>query len=129
MSEPSDVTQPQTSRLKSAHRDFFAHLLEMPRWHKTVLAISALLAAGGALGQLTSSTPKTTSTQVAAENSPPVNTGKFAADSPSQPPKVQRDDGAVRHTSPYMTRVGLSILIGFVVGWVSRTFLKLTAML
>jgi uncharacterized membrane protein (Fun14 family) len=124
---------PVSSPRRAPVREFFAHLIEMPRWHKVVLTIAGGLAACGLLGQA-SGMVAGSSPAVMRSDAPkdaPVG-GSHAFDTRSTPTspepsaEPQTPSMAVR-VSPWATRVGLGFVGGFVIGWAFRAFIKLMA--
>ena len=139
---------------KDAPADFADHVATMPRWHKFVLAIGvALLVAGGVGWVMTRNGPATVTTtttvvepKTGAQRSVtgiPKNSSGFvgsnssgtSADPTPSPRTVTTTtpapapDGWIAKLSPETTRVGGSVVAGFVVGWLFRTFLKTMAFL
>jgi uncharacterized membrane protein (Fun14 family) len=130
-----------TERLRwnTAPRHFFAHLATMPRWHKLVLLVGVGLAIAGGIGWMTSraasdngtrvtSTSTSTSTPVQA----PPGASKFigsdtppAADTTSTTTTIREEPPTlIGRLSPNATRIGGSVVAGFVFGWIFRAFLK-----
>ncbi|MGH7177664.1 MAG: FUN14 domain-containing protein [Tepidisphaeraceae bacterium] len=91
----------------------------MPRWQKSLLTGAIALAGCGMTGQLVGyfSDPRTNGAEVSAPQS-------TAVAGTENPPQTWR-----RKYSPAMTRMGLSFVAAFVLGWVFRTFLKTMALI
>lgn len=139
---------------KDAPAEFADHVATMPRWHKFVLAIGvALLIAGGVGWVMTRNAPAAvtttttvvepkTGTQRSVSGIPKNSSGFVGSNSTgtsTDPTPSQRTvttttpapapDGWVAKLSPETTRVGGSVVAGFVVGWLFRAFLKTMAFL
>jgi uncharacterized membrane protein (Fun14 family) len=125
-------------RWRNSHQHFLTHLLVMPLWHKAVILLAGLAALLGTAGQLATSpvveqhVAKVTGNDVAP---PPPNARGFVNDAPGGNPTVpvaQPADSPRSFTmavSPHAKRVGLSIVLGFVIGWFFRAFVKTMAFL
>ena len=123
-------------RWATAHRHFLSHLVVMPAWHKMVILLGGLLAVGGTVGRMAASANPSGGAHVSTPSGPPppVGSSGFAADAPastSTPANVEVDEpsGPVGRVSPHMQRVGLSVVLGFVLGWFFRAFIKTMALL
>ena len=124
----------ERSRWANAHHDFFAHVVTMPGWHKSVLLIGALLAVLGTAGVLAgkmggTAPPPVTSGGAAA----PSGASKMVDDGTSAGGSAQRTEtkqpaGLLGSLSPHAMKVGASIVAGFVIGWLFRAFLKTMAL-
>ena len=113
-------------RWADAHNHFLTHLRTMPGWHKVVILIGGLLGVMGTIGQITTKTDAASRTHVT--NNAPADSRSFAnsadpATDATPPPST------MAALSPHATRVGLSIVLGFVIGWLFRAFLKTMAFL
>lgn len=109
----------ETLSFGNAPQHFIAHLFIMPGWHKVVLTLAAVLGIVGGTG---------------------VAANKMVA-----PPKsdngamVQQDQastggsapfgGVLGKASPHAMRIGVSIIIGFILGWIFRAFIKLMTLM
>src|SRR5437763_1971162 len=123
-------------RWDDAHRHFFSHLAHMPGWHKAVILLAGLIAAAGTVGQVTGHVARRNtpvqhvaggnSTAPAGSNGFVGNTGGPAA---PQAPASEPELGLLGRISPHATKVGLSIVLGFIVGWLFRAFLKTMALI
>ena len=117
-------------RWGNAHNHFLTHLITMPGWHKAVILFGGLLAVLGTVGQIVTKTGGDAQVHVTTGNGPATGAGNnlvngndsSASASPAEPV------GSLSGLSPYATRVGLSIVLGFVVGWLFRAFLKTMAL-
>jgi uncharacterized membrane protein (Fun14 family) len=99
---------------------FFSDLVRMPLWHKGVLA-AAIVVCGigwgnrilhlGAYAPTPSATTTANPNQINAVQTDSTIADSQAPDTPTKP-------------APWARRVGGSVLLGFVVGWAFRTFLK-----
>lgn len=112
----------------NAHQHFLTHLRFMPAWHKAVILIGGLLAVLGTVGQIVAKTGGDAQVHVTTGTTPAPSYGNqmvgstdAAADVPPQPV------GSLSRMSPQSTRIGLSIVLGFVIGWLFRAFLKTMA--
>lgn len=117
---------------QTAPRNFVIHLATMPLWHKLVLLLGLILAIGGGIGWAmarTGQTPHTTSTTTVRTpaNSSSFTTGDSAADDSTTTITTTNSDGGglLARISPNATRIGTSVIVGFVLGWIFRAFLKL----
>jgi uncharacterized membrane protein (Fun14 family) len=124
-----------TERLRwdTAHEHFAAHVKTMPRWHKAVLVMGVVLAlAGGAGWVMGRNEGDGKAARVTTTGSPaPVGSSKFIDDNGagSSPTSTtgQSAPGMISRLSPNATRIGVSVLAGFVLGWLFRAFLKTMA--
>jgi uncharacterized membrane protein (Fun14 family) len=121
---------------------FFAHVAIMPAWQKLVLVIAVLLASVGSVGwamshfsktdQTRTTTTSTTSTPPRA--STPAGTSSFIDNragtaTPSTTVETtstatNQAPGLIDKFSPGTTRIGVSVVAGFILGWLFRAFLK-----
>jgi uncharacterized membrane protein (Fun14 family) len=137
------ATATTTERLRwhNAFGHFLAHIATMPRWHKLVLLIGVVLAIAGGIGWMTSRAAGDTGTRVtststsstAAPGQAPAGASKFigndaptAADTTTTTTTTIREEPPtlIGRLSPNATRIGGSIVAGFVFGWIFRAFLK-----
>jgi uncharacterized membrane protein (Fun14 family) len=93
----------------NSYQYFLAHLVGMPSWHKAVLLVAALVCGSGAFGSIASRSSATTQSV--------ISTTAPSDDSAAS-------DSMFGRISPHMIRIGASIVIGFVVGWYMRAFVK-----
>ena len=93
----------------NSYQYFLAHLVGMPSWHKAVVLIAALVCGSGTFGSIASRSFATT--QSAISTTAPTDSGAA-------------NDSVFGRVSPHMIRIGASIVIGFVVGWYLRAFVK-----
>lgn len=126
MSDSATEQSPQTPNATRGHlRSFAADVLRMPRWQKSLLTLAVLLLGVGSTGQVAGyfsggSGASATKSDSGAEVSL-VTSEKHETVAP-KPTLTER-------ISPWMTKVGLSFIVGFVVGWLLRTFLKTVALI
>lgn len=110
-------------------REFFQHLIELPRWQKTVLLLASMLTVAGVAGQVSLSATKAVKNQSSDETKPSMPTGGMHAFDPSGAPKSTSTPAPsptfVQRVSPYATRVGLGLVGGFIIGWAFRAFIKM----
>jgi uncharacterized membrane protein (Fun14 family) len=106
---PSNIsTGRRTAR--SIFFQFVSDLIQMPRWHKGVLgtALAIVLLGWAHRGYHA----------IADSNLPPISATGIQQPTPTTQPAPSLLAGWAR-------RVGASVLLGFLVGWVFRTFLKI----
>ncbi len=108
----------------------------MARWQKIMLIVGLILAGIGISGQVRQRLAPATESVV--ESSPGhgvtspgehrsfVGTGQTGK--PSQPEATPAEPSAVQTNTPWMTRVGIGFIGGFVLGWAFRAFLKLMSL-
>jgi uncharacterized membrane protein (Fun14 family) len=126
-------------------REFFAHLVEMPRSHKIVLTLATLLAACGAAGVVTRKAEVATTATVSSatgsqqqqqQQSPSgpsrgfvsSDSGSSSASTPAPTPAPAPPPPTLtERISPHAMHVGLGMIGGFVIGWAFRAFLKMMA--
>jgi len=115
------------------------HLARMPRWHQVVLLVAIVLAAAGSVGwAVTRTAPGQTvpASAAAAQHSSALPAHSGFVDSrttgttplPADAAADANDTtpgGWISRLSPHATGVGLSVVGGFLVGWLFRAFLKL----
>ena len=110
----------------NAHRHFFSHLGTMPGWHQIVLIAGVLIAVVGGVGKAT--TPSAPTAQVSADGSIPSGSSGLVGDpGPTSDSGIQI--GTFGKISPHMIGVGFSIVVGFILGWFFRAFIKSMAMI
>ncbi len=116
-------------RLKwaNAHNHFLTHLAIMPAWHKAVILIGGLLAVLGTVGQIAAKVGGDAHVRVTTGSVPTAANGSKLVDD-NQPAKSDQPTGSLSVLSPHATRIGLSIVLGFVIGWLFRAFLKTMAL-
>jgi uncharacterized membrane protein (Fun14 family) len=119
-------------------RQFFGNLLKLPKWQKTVLSVSLLLLGGGVAGQTVTRLGPDAAAQTKSEKPPESpDAGMFGTDRSAIPlpseveaaPDRRRVASAVESASPWATRVGGSAIVGFVIGWLVRAFIKATLLI
>jgi uncharacterized membrane protein (Fun14 family) len=121
-----------TIRWGTAHRHFLSHLVTMPGWHKLVIVLGGLVAVAGTAGRVATAKPADSAPQVSSPVPRPTGSSGFAADAPATPtPKAAapQPTGFLSQISPHMQGVGLSVVLGFIIGWFFRAFLKTMALL
>ena len=123
----SDI--PMQASWGQVHQLFFNHVATMPGWNKLVLMIGVLMALSGGAGQLLSAVAGGSNLRPGSTPAPAV--------SPTAPPSLRPDAHTpaepapypfMGRVSPHATRVGVSLVGGFVLGWLCRAFLKTMAM-
>jgi uncharacterized membrane protein (Fun14 family) len=118
-----DTAQP--ARWTSSHHNFLTHLMVMPGWHKAVILMAGALALLGTVGQFAGKLKE----PPAAQRSVSDPTGsRLVPDSSSSATRTD-DGGLLIRLSPHAVKVGLSIILGFILGWIFRAFLKTMALI
>src|SRR5205085_4974601 len=129
-------------RWSNAHRHFLSHLVVMPRWHKGVILIAGTIAALGTVGQIATrfaqpapvvqpNAPQPPRSAPAGGSSSFVGESADRSPAPNQAPAPSAqpaNHGPLGRISPHATKVGLSIVLGFIIGWLCRAFLKTMAL-
>jgi uncharacterized membrane protein (Fun14 family) len=136
----SATTNTEKTRLKNAPGHFVAHVATMPRWHKMVLLLGVVLAIAGGACWLTTRVASETGTRVTTVNTTPtaqtpagssgfVDGRNAPADTTSTTTVVTQTEppSLVARLSPNATRIGGSVVAGFVLGWIFRAFVKTMA--
>lgn len=120
-------------RASNAHRHFFTHLATMPRWQLLILVLGLCLAVGGGVAWVMTRNAGHRETRTQVVKSPgsdatPANASGFvdgtAASTTTTTTTTDEPGGLIARMSPNATRIGGSVVAGFVVGWVFRAFLK-----
>jgi uncharacterized membrane protein (Fun14 family) len=141
----------ETHKWKDAPADFATHVATMPRWHKAVLALGVVLLVAGAVGWVMSRAKGAaveTRTVVRSTPAPPASSGgtiprgssgfingdqaRQAGEAPQTVTTTTTEAAPpdwIGKASPEVTKVGGSVVAGFVVGWLFRAFLKTMAFL
>lgn len=122
----------ERTRLNNAPRHFFTHLATMPTWHKIVLFLGLALAIAGGAGWMVShaSTTTTTTTQTQAPSAKVPGSSGFVdssnapSDSTTTVVTHEEPPSLIARLSPNATRIGGSVVAGFIFGWIFRAFLK-----
>jgi uncharacterized membrane protein (Fun14 family) len=122
MSTPS----PESLRWANAHSHFLTHLRVMPGWHKAVILLGGVLAVMGTVGQIAARTGGDARSHVTT-NSQPSSSNGFVSATDSR--DAEPAPSPLTRLSPHATRIGLSIILGFVIGWLFRAFLKTMVLL
>jgi uncharacterized membrane protein (Fun14 family) len=119
----------QQSAATGAPRNFVLHLATMPFWHKLVLMAGLIMAIGGGVGWVMTRTDQAPRTNTTTTVRTPANASSFAqgggAESSTVTSTSSTEDGLLSKISPNTTRIGASVIVGFVLGWIFRAFLKL----
>jgi uncharacterized membrane protein (Fun14 family) len=124
-------------RASNAHKHFLSHLATMPRWQLMVLILGLCMAVGGGVawvmthhGQRQTRT-EVTRTPDAGRGATPANSSGFVDDTSgtgtsttTTTTTAEEPTGLIARISPNATRIGGSVVAGFVVGWIFRAFLK-----
>jgi uncharacterized membrane protein (Fun14 family) len=131
----------ESVRVNSVPVRFFAHVSAMPVWQKVVLVVAILLACLGgsawAMSHFNGGT-KTTTTVTTTAKAPsgartPAGSSSFIDEHSTPTPsdsstttttEEKKPQGLIEQFSPATTRIGVSVVAGFVFGWLFRAFLK-----
>jgi len=112
---------------------FFGDVFRMPVWQKVILGIAALVGAAGVAGQVHKHlTPPATQPAAVTTVDPSLPNahgfvGAHTQASPEAAPAAAEPSAApsvFEQYSPAMSRVGLSFVGAFVIGWAFRVFVK-----
>jgi uncharacterized membrane protein (Fun14 family) len=134
MDDDKNVSTPQPgSRGSSA--SLKAQIRTMPKWHKLVLSLGLLCASLGAAGWVTGKVAQRSVDEAAAGAggaSVPQGSSNFLrstdparrADAAPDVAGTEPEQGFVLRISPKVMRVGVSLLVGFIVGFLFRMFVK-----
>lgn len=124
------TSSPESLRWANAHSHFLTHLRIMPGWHKAVILLGSLLAVMGTVGQIVAKTGGDARVHVTT-NAPgqPSNSNGFVNSTDSPNTNAEPPASSISRLSPHATRIGLSIVFGFIIGWLFRAFLKTMALL
>jgi uncharacterized membrane protein (Fun14 family) len=130
----------ESVKVNSVPVRFFAHVSAMPVWQKVVLVVAILLACLGgsawAMSHFNGGTKSTTTVTTTTANpgaTPAVGGSKFiddrgtaapAASSTTTTTEEKKPQTLIEEFSPATTRMGVSVVAGFVFGWLFRAFLK-----
>jgi uncharacterized membrane protein (Fun14 family) len=105
------------------------HVRTMPRWQKSLLTLATILLAAGLAGQamaLAKPKPQTATSS----SGPPANArGIVTTEKPADQSAAPAEKAWYEKLSPHATRIGLTFLVGFIVGWAFRAFLKMMLMI
>jgi uncharacterized membrane protein (Fun14 family) len=128
----------ESVKVNSVPVRFFAHVSAMPVWQKVVLVVAILLAClGGSAWAMSHFNGPTKSTTTVTTTTPgaktPAGASSFVNDGGAAAPasastttttEETKPQGLIEEFSPATTRVGVSVVAGFVFGWLFRAFLK-----
>ena len=129
----------EKTRLKNAPEHFAAHVATMPKSHKLILLLGVVLAIAGGVGWIMSRMTSDSGTRVTTVTTPgtpnsPAGSSSFidgrnaATDSTTTTTVTQIEPPSlIARLSPNATRIGGSVVAGFVLGWIFRAFLKTMA--
>jgi uncharacterized membrane protein (Fun14 family) len=102
----------------------------MPGSHRMLLTLALFLAGAGGVGQISTILSQGNSASPTVQTSDQTSAGSRGFVSDQSAPAASAPEESptlVQKWSPAATRVGFSFIVGFVVGWVFRAFLKLTS--
>ena len=102
-------------------RSLAHHIARIPRWQKTLLILAIALVIVGVAGQAAG--------LIKPQHLPTAQTNSrgFVEGQPNNEPAPAPEKPWYQKLSPHAMGVGLSILVGFVIGWAIRAFMKITA--
>jgi uncharacterized membrane protein (Fun14 family) len=130
MDDAASIAQPTVASR------FLYHIMRMPSWHKYVLMVAMAFAAVGGMGRVrqlmgTGPIPASTPAQTPAPQNTSGSTSRNNfANAPTPGNAEATDANAVPwYLSPRFLSIGGSVLGGFVVGWLMRVFVKMTALI
>jgi uncharacterized membrane protein (Fun14 family) len=128
---PQEITMPDdtaapSSRWTSSHHNFLTHLMVMPGWHKAVILVAGALALAGTAGVFAGKFKEPPAAQRSVSD---PNGSRFVPDSSSSSATRTDDGGLLIRLSPHAVKVGLSVILGFILGWIFRAFLKTMALI
>ena len=128
----SSEATPTPSRRRPVH-EFFVHLVEMPRSHKIVLTLAAVLVICGLAGVITRRATVETTKAVSNSNPAPTPGRGFVSSDPASTPPAPAPTPPpptlTEKLSPTAIRSGLGLIGGFIIGWAFRAFSKMMAMI
>ncbi len=123
-------------RWGNAHVHFLSHLSSMPGWHRLVLILGSIMAVGGGVSQIATKTTGMSDAQQQQQQTQQsksvVTNSKSLVDSPTaEPAPADRQPVAevplLGKVSPRAMRIGISVLAGFLLGWLFRAFIRTVA--
>jgi uncharacterized membrane protein (Fun14 family) len=122
----SDQPKPAASS-KPPRRSIVDHTLRMPRWHKVLLTMALVVAAVGASGQVVAYFSPSPAAQTSGPATP--RGSSLVGDSTSSEQATATPKTWVQEHSPQLTKLGGTFLVGFIVGWIFRAFIKIASIL
>lgn len=119
----------ETSRRSAAVSKVIANAVNLRGWQKSFLSVAILLFGAGSAGQLMGKIESDSPRVV--QNQPDNSSGSTLVEKQPDDTRAPKDtEPTLREKlSPWATRVGLSFMGGFIIGFALRTFLRITAML
>jgi uncharacterized membrane protein (Fun14 family) len=122
----------ETKQRRGARTSLKTQMRTMPRWHKLVLSLGLLCAALGTAGWVMGKVGQRSVEEAAASSgsgnaSAPAGSSSLLTRSgaPDQAAAASAEEpGVVVRVSPTVMRIGLSLVVGFVVGFLFRMFVK-----
>ena len=123
----TESTAPRQAR--GSRTPLTTQIRTMPKWHKRVLSLGLLCAALGAAGWVAGKVGQRSVEQAAASaDGPSAPAGSSSLLTRSNAPQTAatpaEEDGFVVRVSPKMMRIGASLIVGFIVGFLFRMFVK-----
>jgi len=106
-----------------------SHLLTMPMWQKVLLTLAGVAAAGGLSGQAIGYFAHKPEPAARASVQPEGARGVVAQQDQSTQQQPEEDKPFYLKLSPHATRMGLTFIAAFLIGWAFRAFLKMMAMI
>jgi uncharacterized membrane protein (Fun14 family) len=129
---PTPLHQDRPMPVGPARPSMLQHVLRMPRFHKKLLTLAMLLAGAGGVGQIVGQIPASTDSAIMSSRpgaSPSGSNSIVQTSDTAAPASSETSPSLNQRVSPAMTKIGLSFIAGFVLGWVFRAFLKLASMI
>jgi uncharacterized membrane protein (Fun14 family) len=131
MGDEDDRLESAESQRRSRGGTIGTQMRTMPKWQKLVLSLALLASALGAAGWVAGSIGERAKRQAAAQASPdvsaPPGASQFVTRS-GEPgdatPLSAEEPGFAVRVSPKVMRVGVSVIVGFVIGFLFRMFVK-----
>jgi uncharacterized membrane protein (Fun14 family) len=115
---------------------FLHHLIHMPAWHRYVLIAAVALGGVGLAGQIRQWNSGGSAPAATAATPPAGASGAFATTPDASTANTAPDANTTPdantppwYLSPKFLGVGGSVVVGFIVGWLLRVFVKTTLMI
>jgi uncharacterized membrane protein (Fun14 family) len=120
MSEPSNTSNP-------SNRSIVRHALTMPGWQKSLLTLAVVFLGAGLAGQGMGLVRHKAPADGSA--APANSRGIVTSEKPAEQSSAPDQKAWYEKLSPEATRLGLTFLVGFIIGWAFRAFLKMMLMI
>ncbi len=127
------MSEPEFGGKPSIVTRFFGDLFQMAGWQKVTLGLAALIGGTGVAGQTYHRFGTSSSQSVETRpdsTTPPDHTPNFVDPAIAPPaqkepdPTATTDGSFFQRNSPAMTRIGLSFVAAYIIGWAFRVFIK-----